>query len=145
MASFRTHYQNLKVDREAAEGVIKAAYKALTFKYHPDRNPDRANAEKTFKLIRESYEVLIDPVSRRKHDEWIARQEAKTKRNQRDTYTEGGREEKKREREKRGRNKAPQMHEVWPAPRERRRPDFMHLCREERRGRNRNSNFPKCS
>ena len=97
MASFRTHYQNLKIDRKAPEGVIKAAYKALTFEHHPDRNPGNANAEKTFKLIRESYEVLIDPVSRRKHDEWIARQEAKTKRNQRSTYTEGGREEKKRE------------------------------------------------
>ena len=97
MASFRTHYQNLKVDRKAPKGVIKAAYKALTFEHHPDRNPDNANAEKTFKLIRESYEVLIDPVSRRKHDEWIARQEAKIQRNQRGTYTEGGREERKRE------------------------------------------------
>ena len=75
MAAFRTHYQNLKVERGAPKRVISAAYKALSLEYHPDRNPGNPEAEKIFKIIQNSYDVLSDPVEREKHDEWIARQE----------------------------------------------------------------------
>ena len=38
MTKVRTHYDNLKVARNAPPEVIRAAYKALAQKYHPDRN-----------------------------------------------------------------------------------------------------------
>lgn len=43
MEKIHTHYDNLKVAREAPPEVIRAAYRALSQRYHPDRNP--ANAE----------------------------------------------------------------------------------------------------
>jgi DnaJ-class molecular chaperone len=36
MTNIRTHYDNLKVARNAPDSVIKAAYKALCQTYHPD-------------------------------------------------------------------------------------------------------------
>ena len=38
MAKIRTHYDNLKVARDAPIEVIRAAYKSLCMKYHPDLN-----------------------------------------------------------------------------------------------------------
>jgi formylglycine-generating enzyme required for sulfatase activity len=76
MMPIRTHYDNLKVSRDAPEVVIKASFKALSLKHHPDRNSDKVSAEKTFKIILQSYEILIDPDLRRKHDKWIVKQEA---------------------------------------------------------------------
>lgn len=75
MKKFRTHYDNLNVARNADIAVIKAAYKALAQKYHPDRNPDNPNAERIMKIINTAYQVLIDPVRRAEHDRWIDEQE----------------------------------------------------------------------
>lgn len=66
----RTHYDNLKVARNAPQEVIRAAYKTLTQKYHPDRNPD-PSATRIMSLLNEAYEVLSDPSKRREHDAWI--------------------------------------------------------------------------
>jgi hypothetical protein len=70
-----THYDNLKVVRNAPDEVIRAAYKTLTQKYHPDRNPGDTNAARVMTLLNESYGVLSDPTKRRSHDEWISRAE----------------------------------------------------------------------
>jgi len=72
MPRIHTHYDNLKVTRNAPPEVIRAAYKTLCQKFHPDRNPDNENAEKTFLLIRAAYETLSDPEKRKLHDAWIA-------------------------------------------------------------------------
>ena len=77
MKNFRTHYDNLNVARNADIAVIKAAYKALAQKYHPDRNPDNSNAERIMKIINTAYQVLSDPVRRAEHDKWIDEQEKK--------------------------------------------------------------------
>lgn len=76
MAKFRTHYDNLKVARDAPDAVIRAAYKVLAQKYHPDRNPDDERAAQVMRIINQSYEVLSDPQRRREHDDWIAHEEA---------------------------------------------------------------------
>jgi curved DNA-binding protein CbpA len=68
-----THYDNLKVMRDAPDEVIRAAYKTLTQKYHPDRNPGDANAAVIMTHINASYAVLSDPVKRRIHDMNILR------------------------------------------------------------------------
>lgn len=74
---FATHYDNLGVAKNAQPEVIKAAYKALAQKYHPDRNLDNPDAQRIMTIINEAYQVLSDPVSRAKHDRWIAQQQAK--------------------------------------------------------------------
>jgi len=76
MARIHTHYDNLKVARNAPPEVIRAAYKTLSQKYHPDRNPDSPNAIRIIQMINLAYEVLSDPVKRQEHDEWINRSEA---------------------------------------------------------------------
>lgn len=75
MAHIHTHYDNLKVARNAPPEVIRAAYKTLSQKYHPDRNPDSPDAIRIIQIINTAYEVLSDPVRRQEHDEWIARAE----------------------------------------------------------------------
>ena len=77
MKKFRTHYDNLNVARNADIAVIKAAYKALAQKYHPDKNPNNPNAQKIMQVINKAYEVLSDPIKRAEHDRWIAEQEKK--------------------------------------------------------------------
>lgn len=76
----RTHYDNLKVTRDAPASVIKAAYKALCQTFHPDKfQGNREEAERVIKLVNRSYAVLIDPVKREGHNAWIREQEAKAK------------------------------------------------------------------
>lgn len=75
MTQVHTHYDNLKVTRNAPPEIIRAAYKTLTQKFHPDRNPGNAEAERVMKLINTSYDVLSNPKKRLAHDFWIAQQE----------------------------------------------------------------------
>lgn len=79
MAHVHTHYDNLKVARDAPPEVIRAAYKTLCQKYHPDRHKDSAEAIRVIQIINTAYAVLSDPVKRREHDEWIARAESEDK------------------------------------------------------------------
>lgn len=81
MPRLHTHYDNLKVTRNAPPEIIRAAYKTLCQKFHPDRNPDNERARNTFLLIRTAYETLSDPEKRRLHDAWIASMES-TERNE---------------------------------------------------------------
>lgn len=75
MSKLHTHYDNLKVSRDAPEGVIKAAYKALAQSSHPDRCSD-PKATKRMQLINEAYAVLSDSQKRAEHDTWIQEQES---------------------------------------------------------------------
>lgn len=76
MNKVHTHYDNLKVTRDAPPEVIRAAYKSLCHKFHPDRHRGSSRATQTFQLINTAYEVLSDPEQRRQHDAWIVRAEA---------------------------------------------------------------------
>lgn len=75
MAKIHTHYDNLKVARGAPQEVVRAAYKALSQKYHPDKNPGDEKAARIMAIINSAYGTLSDPVRRREHDEWIAAEE----------------------------------------------------------------------
>jgi DnaJ-class molecular chaperone len=76
MAKIHTHYDNLKVARNAPPEVIRAAYKTLSQRFHPDRNHGNESATRIFQIINTAYEVLSDPTKRKEHDEWIAKAEA---------------------------------------------------------------------
>lgn len=80
MDKLHTHYDNLKVMRNAPVEVIRAAYRAMAQKYHPDINSSPA-ANNTMKLLNEAWEVLSDPLKRAKHDKWILEEEEKQKNN----------------------------------------------------------------
>ena len=47
--------------------VIRAAYRSLAAKYHPDIDPS-SEATERMKLLNAAYEVLSDPVKRMEHD-----------------------------------------------------------------------------
>jgi molecular chaperone DnaJ len=62
-------YKTLGVSKKATDEEIKKAYRKLARQYHPDRNPDDAEAEEKFKEISAAYDVLGDPEKRREYDE----------------------------------------------------------------------------
>ncbi|MDA8097430.1 MAG: J domain-containing protein [Clostridia bacterium] len=64
---YKDYYAMLGVDKKADQKAIKAAYRNLARKYHPDQNKDQGAVEK-FKEINEAYEVLSDPEKRAKYD-----------------------------------------------------------------------------
>lgn len=76
MSELHTHYNNLKIARDAPPEIIRAAYRALCQKFHPDHNPGKPESTRTFQRIKAAYEVLSDPIQREKHDQWIAVSEA---------------------------------------------------------------------
>ncbi len=61
-------YDVLEVSRTASHEVIRAAYKSLVQRYHPDKNPDNPEAESLLKLINNAYETLSDPERRASYD-----------------------------------------------------------------------------
>ena len=62
------YYKVLGIDRSASAAEIKKAYRKLARKYHPDVNPDNAEAEQKFKEIQEAYAVLSDADKRKQFD-----------------------------------------------------------------------------
>ena len=61
-------YEILGVSKNASDDDIKAAYRGLAKKYHPDRNPNDPKAEELFKEIQSAYHVLGDKEKRRDYD-----------------------------------------------------------------------------
>ena len=64
----RDYYEVLGVDRSTSDDAIKKAYRKLALQFHPDRNPDDAEAEENFKEAAEAYEVLSDNDKRARDD-----------------------------------------------------------------------------
>ncbi len=64
----RDYYETLGVPRTADEKELKKSFRKLAMQYHPDRNPDNAEAEASFKEVSEAYEVLSDSQKRATYD-----------------------------------------------------------------------------
>ena len=67
---FIDYYKILEIPKTASESDIKAAYRKLARKNHPDLNPNDENAKKKFQQINEANEVLSDPEKRKKYDKY---------------------------------------------------------------------------
>jgi molecular chaperone DnaJ len=64
------YYELLGVSRKAAQKDIRAAYRKLARKYHPDLNPGDKSAEEKFKQVQEAYDVLSDAKKRQMYDQF---------------------------------------------------------------------------
>ena len=64
------YYETLEVANSASDAEIKKAFRRLAMKYHPDRNPDDADAEQHFKEAREAFDVLSNPEKRAAYDQF---------------------------------------------------------------------------
>src|SRR3989338_2241704 len=68
MAAKRDYYEVLGVSKTSSSNEIKAQYRKLALKFHPDRNKS-AEAGEHFKEISEAYGVLSDPEKRKVYDQ----------------------------------------------------------------------------
>ena len=68
--SKRDYYEVLGVSKGASESEIKKAYRKMAIKYHPDKNPDDAQAEEKFKEAAEAYEVLSNAEKKQRYDQF---------------------------------------------------------------------------
>jgi len=64
----RDYYEILGVNKSASDEEIKRAYRKLAMKYHPDKNPNKKDAEERFKEINEAYAVLSDKEKRKQYE-----------------------------------------------------------------------------
>lgn len=67
--NFKNYYDVLHLNQNACEEVIKASYKALIKKYHPDLHPNNVEYLEIVKELNEAYSVLSDPHLKKIYDE----------------------------------------------------------------------------
>ena len=68
-------YATLGLPRDATERQVRAAYRRLAMRYHPDRHPDEQTSER-MRGVNEAWHILSSPVRRRRYDagtrHWVA-------------------------------------------------------------------------
>jgi molecular chaperone DnaJ len=64
----RCYYETLECQKGATVEVLKASYRKLAMRFHPDKNPGDHTAEIKFKEINEAYDVLKDEQKRAAYD-----------------------------------------------------------------------------
>ena len=64
------YYELLGVERKASAKDIRAAFRKLARKYHPDLNPGDKSSEEKFKQLQEAYDVLSDAKKRQMYDQY---------------------------------------------------------------------------
>jgi curved DNA-binding protein CbpA len=67
-----THYDRLEISTKASPEVVRAAYRSLIQRFHPDRRPGDAAAAQCAAEITVAYEVLSDPERRAAYDRDLA-------------------------------------------------------------------------
>jgi DnaJ-related protein SCJ1 len=64
------YYRLLGLDKSCSTSEIKRAYRTLSKKYHPDKNPGNDTAHQKFVQVSEAYEALSDSTSRKIYDQY---------------------------------------------------------------------------
>lgn len=64
----QNYYEILGVSKDASQKEIKAAYRKLAKKYHPDSGHGKTDAGKKFQEISQAYRTLSDEKLRKKYD-----------------------------------------------------------------------------
>ena len=64
------YYATLEIDRDASQADVKKAYRRLARKFHPDANKDDPEAARKFRLVKEAFDILSDPLERDKYDHY---------------------------------------------------------------------------
>ena len=82
--NIHTHYDTLMVSKNASAEVIRAAFKSLSQKYHPDKS-SHPDADRIMQQFNESYKVLSDPIARSKYDRSLSEYERES--NDKHDYT----------------------------------------------------------
>lgn len=78
MSHLPSHYDNLKIPRNASDDEIRASYKHLMQKFHPDKYDGPSHeALRITKIVNYSYKLLINRHKRANHDQWIRQVENK--------------------------------------------------------------------
>jgi hypothetical protein len=72
MPRISSHYETLQVPRDAPSEAIRAAYKTMARRHHPDRNGNSVHSHRMMVTLNAAFEVLDDPVKRAEYDAWIA-------------------------------------------------------------------------
>lgn len=70
----QNYYATLQISMQATPQEVKAAYRSLARKYHPDVLPAHANATELFLQIQRAYEVLSSPIERKRYDQLLLKQ-----------------------------------------------------------------------
>ena len=65
----KNYYEVLEITENASDEVIRASYRALVKKYHPDNNVNNPEANRKLQELTEAYETLVNPENRRQYDE----------------------------------------------------------------------------
>lgn len=67
------YYQLLNVEPTASKQELRAAYRHMAMRYHPDHNADDPWAEEQFKLVADAWRTLGDDEKRADYDAWLER------------------------------------------------------------------------
>lgn len=80
-----TYYEILQIRNDASPEIIRAAYKSLIQKFHPDKHPDDLAADHMAKMLTEAYETLSDARRRAAYDESLKQPQTRGYSAQRET------------------------------------------------------------
>ncbi|RLN53194.1 hypothetical protein BBP00_00009385 [Phytophthora kernoviae] len=69
-AADKDYYEVLGVSRDASSAEIKRAFRKLSLKHHPDKNPGDENAAQKFAEVASAYDVLSDGEKKTKYDRY---------------------------------------------------------------------------
>jgi TonB family protein len=79
MTKSYSHYESLNVTSDAPTEVIRAAYRSLSQKYHPDKNIGNHDAEQMMMRLNAAYSVLSDSDQRNLYDLQLLSEDAPSK------------------------------------------------------------------